>query len=178
MDGKVLFTNLEKDNGGTRWKPLLEAEGYWIGEDGRIMGPMGIRKLKPHAGGFLATMIRTNAGTKKLFYPHLVVAENFIGRMGSDYKVAHINGDITDNRAQNLEWALNDETKKAKADHRGRGPRRHISATTAEEIRKLYADGYGHSQQAICEKLGVTRHTVSRVIGPTRQRAKAPLALV
>lgn len=178
VDGKVLFTNIVREDDGTRWKPLLEAEGYWIGEDGRIMGPMGIRKLSPRTGGYMAADIRTNSGSKRTFFPHIEVAHAFIGRMSSDYRVSHISGDLTDNRAQNLEWVLNDEPKKAKADHSGRGPRHHISATTAEEIRELYADGYGHSQQAICEKLGVSRRTVSRVIGPTRPGPKAPMALV
>lgn len=178
VDGKVIFTNLEKDSDGARWKPLCEADGYWIGDDGRILGPMGIRKLSPGTGGFLQVVIRTNANRKRSFFPHLEVAEHFIGRMGSDYKVVHINGIITDNRSSNLEWALNDTDKKAKADHRGRGPRRGISASTKEEIKELYADGYGHTQEDLAKRFHIPRSAVSSIVGPTRHRRKTPLALV
>lgn len=55
--------------------------------------------------GYLQVDLYNKEGIKNTKEIHMIVAETFIPNP-NDYKyVRHINGDKTDNRAPNLEWA-------------------------------------------------------------------------
>lgn len=53
--------------------------------------------------GFLCVVLEKN-GDREVRRVHEVVAEAFVPNPEGKKKVKHKNGDITDNRADNLEW--------------------------------------------------------------------------
>lgn len=53
---------------------------------------------------------------KQLAYVHILVAEAFVPNPENKLYVKHINGDITDNRAVNLEWTNDPEYNLNKTD--------------------------------------------------------------
>lgn len=92
-------------------KPVEGYEGrYSVTDDGRVVGPRG-RPLVPHINrktGYSQLVLRIN-GKASLALVHRLVAEAFIPNPYGKPTVNHKNGDKTDNRAENLEWATRSE---------------------------------------------------------------------
>ena len=83
---------------------------YFVDKLGNIYSLNKIlKKLVPrkHTGGYLTVGIN---GKNK--YIHRIVAEVFIPNPNNYPLVNHINGDKTDNRAENLEWCTASENQK------------------------------------------------------------------
>lgn len=75
---------------------------YSIDTNGTVYGVNGDAKIlfkKPN--GYLQTQI----GKGNTYYVHRLVANTFIPNPENKPTVNHINGDKTDNRVENLEWA-------------------------------------------------------------------------
>ena len=69
-----------------------------------------IIKISLHKRGYL-NIILWKDGIIKNFKPHRLVAEAFIPNPNNLSQVNHINGDKTDNRADNLEWCSGSENQ-------------------------------------------------------------------
>ena len=94
---------------------VLEKEFYWkgnkfytIGEDGlvrRYNSKMECNVVKfdnDFRGYSFVTII--NEGVKEKFYLHFLVASNFIPNPNQYKIIRHKDGDLEDNRVENLEW--------------------------------------------------------------------------
>lgn len=84
--------------------------GYKICESGVVYGKDG-RKLKQHGGEtskYLAVSLSSDGAVKK-FLVHRLVAISFIDNPEGKPQVNHIDGDIFNNRASNLEWVTQSE---------------------------------------------------------------------
>lgn len=81
-------------------------KGYGVTRDGRIYSYKSRRFLKPVPGGtspYLEVSLCID-GKRKVFLVHRLVANAYIPNPTNLPQVDHLNGDVLDNRAENLEW--------------------------------------------------------------------------
>ena len=92
-------------------KPIPEFEGlYWVHPDGYVWN--GKHKLKTYvinSGYHCVKLQRLNV--RKSVLVHRIVAQAFCSNPNSKREVNHINGNKTDNSANNLEWVTSKENK-------------------------------------------------------------------
>jgi hypothetical protein len=89
---------------------LKEFNDYAIDTDGNVWSYKNNKTIKLKTGwaksrdGYRFVMLANNNGKKKSFYVHRLVALAFIPTDTNKKRVKHLNGDITDNRVENLDW--------------------------------------------------------------------------
>ena len=90
---------------GEIWKDILGYSNYQVSNFGRIRNTLGV--LTPQENiknGYMYIALTAN-GKRKNFRIHRLVAHNFCnGYSNEKNQVNHIDGDITNNKASNLEW--------------------------------------------------------------------------
>ena len=87
------------------WKDIKGYEGlYEISDSGRIRNSRGkILKQSIGTSGYYTTHLY-NHTKRQTVMAHRLVAKTFVPNPENKREVNHINGNKTDNRAQNLEW--------------------------------------------------------------------------
>lgn len=108
------------------YKPIPNYEDYLISNMGNVISlerkvwnGKGYKvkpqtKLKPHKNSRGYTQVELYG---KPFVVHRLVAQSFIENPNNLPQVNHLNGDKTDNRAENLEWCTNAENQKHAWEH-------------------------------------------------------------
>ena len=78
---------------------------YQVTSDGDVLSVRHGKPLRaePNTCGYLRVGLHKNGRVKRVFV-HRIVAELFVENPDNESVVNHINADITDNRADNLEW--------------------------------------------------------------------------
>lgn len=112
------------------WKRIKGFSDYEISSHGNIRSLERTKKFKNgrivhfspkkktqriHPGnGFLMTDLIDNAGKKKTIYPHKLVASVFIinDRPRKNKVVIHLDGDLQNNKVENLKWSSYSESIK------------------------------------------------------------------
>lgn len=94
------------------WKPLLEYKGIEISSIGRIRKAANKRRKEriltvfpKDRDGYYRCSVQRLDGTWTSQPVHRLVAKAFIDNPENKNSVNHINGDRTNNRVENLEWA-------------------------------------------------------------------------
>lgn len=95
------------------WKRIPDYNNYDISDDGEVRNNKTGRLLKTSQsrGGYLKVNLYAD-GTHKSAKIHRLVAENFLSNQHDKPAINHINGDKTDNRAENLEWCTYSENNR------------------------------------------------------------------
>lgn len=92
---------------GEEWRPIEHFPGYLISSYGRLwLKSKRLAVLTPDKNGFLATMIINEFGASKRVTLHWLVVTTFISTDNNYVKIAHKDGDKTNNRVDNLEYAI------------------------------------------------------------------------
>lgn len=160
------------------WEPVVGFEmHYSVSNKGNVRRNGKTKPLKPFlAGAGYPYVCLSVDGEVTKQAVHTLVAKAFhgsppgqIGRGSDDYQVNHKNGDITDNRAENLEWLTHEENKKhaAEARHLGNPGEKHgnskLTWSKVARIREEYADS-DVTQAQLASKFGVSRSLIHQVI--------------
>lgn len=97
----------------TEWKPI-PGYHYSVSSDGKIKNDLTQKLIRPcrtgRGGEYQAVALRNENGVKK-FYVHRLVAQAFLENPNSKEQVNHIDGDKTNNDANNLEWVTGSENQ-------------------------------------------------------------------
>jgi len=126
--------------------------------------------LKPSAGksGYLKVSIRNDAGEKKNLEIHRAVAIVFVHNAEGKPQVNHIDCNIMNNSASNLEWVTPLENirhgiKFGRIDLNGQSnPNARLSAEDVIEIRRMWGDGVSGAD--IARRFSCGRTTVGHIV--------------
>ena len=103
------------------------------------------------------TLVRDNAGTRQRIALHILVATAFLGPRPEGLVVAHLDGDKSNNRVENLTYVSQRENIGHKRDHGTMvcGDRSHLSRLTDHQC----------SRMLDCLKVGFSRREVAGAFG-------------
>ena len=105
--------------GNEVWKPVKGYEAYYaVSNIGRVSSLRQGRIMTPtdNVHGYMIVSFRVN-GHRKNQYVHRLVAEHFIENPKNHKYVNHIDYDVKNNRADNLEWCTQQENIKHSVKH-------------------------------------------------------------
>lgn len=162
------------------WKPIPNAPGYEISSHGRVRSwqvrgfawkpgrtdKPHVLKTKPGRGGYLVVYLSID-GRIQTLPVHRLAAFAFLGEPKSDkLEVRHLDGDPTNNRADNLAWG----TRKENADDRtrhgrtARGERQPGAKLNARLVLEIYSlRNSGRSKSQIGRQFNISRTLVSLI---------------
>jgi len=105
------------------------------------------------------TLVRETAGSRQRIALHILVATTFLGPRPEGLVVAHLDGDKSNNRLENLAYVTQRENIEHKRDHGTMhcGDRSHLSRLTEHQC-SLMLDGLGagFSRREVAGACGVT----------------------
>lgn len=158
-------------------KMVLNFSGYFITKNGQIWSVKHKKFLKPYQGGtskYWLVMLRKNGKSYNRLI-HRLVLETFVGPCPEEMECCHNNGNMFDNRLENLRW----DTRKANrqdAMRQGTFPvsTDHINCKhTARDIRMMiyiYATKL-FTQKEIAKMYGICQQKISQIINRKRHDA-------
>lgn len=164
----------------TAARALARFPGYFAGKDGVIYSthkssrnPSGA--MYPLNGG------RNGSGYQHVALPngkgykvqmvHVLVLEAWCGPRPSGMVASHLDGDVDNNRPENLTWETHAKNLSRRHGHgthdRGfNNSRASVSPDDVANIKRMRANG--HTHRSIADAHGVSRTTVSRVLSGRR----------
>jgi hypothetical protein len=150
------------------WKCVDGTKGAQVSSHGRVMSARGrVLKLQPHKG-YLRAFLSYGKATRV----HRLVAHAFISNPLGLSDVNHINGDKSDNRVENLEWATRGENvrhayKTGLAVNKS-GEQSSRAILTQDQVNYIKAVHRGRhpefGQSALGRKFGVSNSCIWRVV--------------
>lgn len=152
--------------------PIPGAPLYGVDRLGGVVRLSTMRPMRPRPDrkGYLHVRIQLGEDGKKAANPtrSSIVLRTFIGPRPSGFQAAHLNGDNTDDRLENLAWVAPAENERHKRIHGTAllGTRNHQAKLTDDAVRFIRANcvrGWGGNVVALAEKFGVSQDTVRLV---------------
>ena len=141
---------------------------YTISIDGHIFNRWG-NKLNPHVNphGYMQVQLTDDAGKRKNWLHHRLVALTYIPNAEDKPHINHINGIKTDNSVNNLEWCTRSENVKHAVDSGlySRGKGNHAGHKLIESDVRMIRDliKVGMSNMMIAELFTVSRQLISNI---------------
>lgn len=156
------------------WRDVLDYEGFYqVSNMGRLKslhyGKSTILNPSMASDGYKNVTLTLN-GKKKYFRLHVLVARAFIPNPDNKPCVNHIDGDKSNNRADNLQWVTHSENTRH-AYNKGLAKsacEHHYAKFTPQQIQKIrdiyipYDSEFGAS--ALARKLNVNVKTVQKIV--------------
>ena len=144
------------------WRNAVGAPGYRVSNTGLVTGPKGfVLKQQSNLKGYAILSIHVGPARVNVRVASMV-AEAFIGPRPEGLHVAHLNGQKTDNRAENLAYVTPHENILHKYAHGTiqHGERAANHVLTTDQVIAIRACKLSDSQQAAI--YGVSRHTIQK----------------
>lgn len=147
-------------------KDIKNYEGlYAVTEDGRVWSYRAQKFLKPHDNGhgYMCGELCKN-GSRKPYKVHRIIAETFLDNPDNKPEVNHINGNRSDNRLENLEWATSKENNQCKSKA---AKMRSVDAATAAKLKPIHCielNKVFDSVKAASIELGIGRSSLSNCL--------------
>lgn len=144
--------------------------GYYVTSEGRVFSRLdwrgyGVREVTPveGKGGYLKVRLRAPGGARVNRAVHRLVAESFLGPRPAGFQIRHLNGNHTDNRADNLAWGTAAENASDRDVHgtTAKGSRNgyaRLSEGDIPHIRSLLRGGM--SQREVARRYGVSQSAI------------------
>lgn len=144
--------------------PVLGFPKYEVDDAGQVHGPRkSPLRQNPVGSGYLSVGLYADGRPEKTRLVHHLVLEAFVGPRPDGHEASHVNGDVLDNRLENLVWETKQENMDRKVAH-GRIPRGegHFNASLTEdlvrELRLLREAGASYAE--LGRRFGVSRYSV------------------
>lgn len=138
-------------------------DDYEITRKGQVINKHTGKTLKPQPND--KGYGRVHIG-RKFYFVHRLVAELYVPNPDGKPQVNHINGDKTDNRADNLEWVTNKENRQ----HAVKG-RLHLQGEdcpwhklTESDVIYIRENPQGLMQKELASMFHVTQGTISDIV--------------
>lgn len=148
-------------------KPVPGYEGlYQVSRDGLVVGPKGIRKSFPDKRGRHFVSL-CQSGEQKMFAVHRLVLMAFVGPCPDGMECAHLNGNPSDNRLENLAWMTHRENESHKIIHGtiNRGHRNGQARLTREQVISIRTRrSAGETFAAIGEDFGIAESQIWQIV--------------
>lgn len=186
IEAKIIADSISEE-GAIEARPVRGYEGLYevsrngevtslqrVGKGGRQKVPRRARKAQVRPHGYSEVRLAKD-GRVRSFRVHRLVAEAFLTPDPARLLVNHINGNKSDNRAENLEWV----TPQENTDHAMRSGRIDFAGVKNPSAKLSGADivaakarvEAGAPLQDIAQSFGVNRNTVPKALDRTFGRA-------
>jgi hypothetical protein len=150
-------------------RPVPGFPGLHVSAGGDIYGPRGRRKAAPDRDGYLGISVRRPGhALPGRLRVHVAVLLAWVGPRPEGMEGRHLDGDLTNNGAGNLEWATHvaniaDKELHGTASRPGRAgvPVRVLTEADVVEMRRLWP---AVSVSALAERFGVGKTTAGDVV--------------
>jgi transposase len=148
-------------------REIPTAPGYFVTEDGKVIGKKFGRAVSQwvDSRGYANVTIYSVDG-KKRFSVHVLVAEAFHGARPDGMVCMHINGNPSDNKADNLMWGTQSENKAHELQHGTRytGQKHHKAKLSDQDVVQIKLDmASGMRNTDICKKYGISSATAAAI---------------
>lgn len=149
-------------------KPIPDFPGYYADSRGFIVGKLGkTLKGRPKPGGYLSVSLFHN-GKKHWRTVHRLVCLTFHGEPEGHREAAHLDGDVTNNSASNLQWKTPRENNQDKNLHgtmvRGSAhPDTQLTEQDVLEIRAKWVPRQ-YTYLMLAQEYNTSRQAVSRIM--------------
>ena len=152
-EGLYQVSNLGRVRGLDRVVPCSRWGSYTV--KGRILAPV------PKPNGYLAVNLR-RSGEMYTVHIHALVAQCFIGERPDGYTTNHVDGDKTNNRADNLEYCTPQQNTYHASHTLGNGP----AKLTNEQAIQAYVmyKTQDVTMKQVARRFGVTAASVHRLV--------------
>lgn len=129
------------------WRPIERHPHYSISNYGRIFSQKKnlIRKVSINYKGFpVVTLYADDNKTRYLCHINKLVADAFLPppQFGDETHVWHIDGDITNCRADNLKWETRSRVQAWNEMHRDRSPKYNTAPVLCHKTGLVYSNAY------------------------------------
>lgn len=153
------------------WKPFPRNPIYLISTYGRVIGVKGrILKFTTNIEGYQVITLDINNQSKR-FRIHRAVLETFVGPCPPKHQCAHLNGNRSDNRLENLKWVTAKENSEHQVMHgTNRAGTRHGCAKLSEndvlQIRRRYVRHKNRrsNSSTLAQEFGVHPTTICKIV--------------
>lgn len=151
------------------WKSVPGFEGYYVTQDGKILGPRGkiMRVAKMPSGHLYVQCNNYGRGKQRKLYVHRAVLLAFVGPPAEGQETRHLDGSPSHNNNGNLVWGTRLENAQDRRLH-GTMPIPHESKSAKlipGDIPKIFlCHKEGESSRKIAKQFDVSHTTIQKIV--------------
>jgi len=159
------------------WKQILEFDGYEVSNIGNVRStkrgePKILKPGKSGTNGEYRTVYLSRGGKVYPRLIHRLMLEAFVCLCPKGQEARHLNGNASDNRIENLEWATHIDNMQDKVAHGTLNRNRRtgeshewsrLTSSQVDEIRVAYASG-GVTQQQLADQYDTSRANIGLIV--------------